>query len=308
MASYPVEIRRCQHIRVNGTQCGSPALRDEKFCYYHKQYRPQRVEFYGEDPDPMGAMNFPVFEDAHSIQAVVREVAQYLMQKRIEPKTAGLVLYAMQIASSNLRQMQAEKPRPTQVVVEPEKVAETPMGMTPWSASGEGHDPEDRGGAENGEWRERFMEQLRTQSARLTRISKWLKENPDSTYGKARGMLWAELRPWAQESIDYWDNYDLEELGDEVRPLEEMPAIARSAEEERLRIVVKAWEARTTDLAACIRGWLKQDLSMEELRKNFEGLADEAESELKETAERGDDDPRPPETIQACAEDLRQVM
>jgi len=149
MALYPVEIRRCQHIRVNGTQCGSPALRNEKFCYYHKEYRPERVEFYGEDPDPMGAMNFPVLEDAHSIQAVVRQVAQYLMQKRIEPKTAGLVLYAMQIASSNLKQMQAEKPRPTQVVVEPEKVAETPMGMTPWSASGEGHDPEEEAEVED---------------------------------------------------------------------------------------------------------------------------------------------------------------
>jgi hypothetical protein len=26
MPSYPPTIRRCQHIKVNGTQCGSPAL------------------------------------------------------------------------------------------------------------------------------------------------------------------------------------------------------------------------------------------------------------------------------------------
>jgi hypothetical protein len=49
----------------------------------------------------------------------------------------------MQIASSNLKMLQAEKARPTQVVVDPEKAGETPLGMTPWSASGEGHDLEE---------------------------------------------------------------------------------------------------------------------------------------------------------------------
>jgi hypothetical protein len=57
-------------------------------------------------------------------------------------KDAGVLLYALRIASGNLKTMQAEKAKPTQMVTEPEKAGETPMGMTPWSASGEGHDPE----------------------------------------------------------------------------------------------------------------------------------------------------------------------
>jgi hypothetical protein len=44
--------------------------------------------------------------------------------------------------------MQAEKARPTQVVVEPDKAAETPLGMTPWSASGQGHDQDEAAGGE----------------------------------------------------------------------------------------------------------------------------------------------------------------
>ena len=32
----------------------------------------------------------------------------------------------------HLKLMQAEKAKPTQVVVEPDKAAETPLGMTPW--------------------------------------------------------------------------------------------------------------------------------------------------------------------------------
>ncbi len=59
-----------------------------------------------------------------------------------------MLLYALQIASGNLKMMQAEKAKPTQVVVEPDKAAETPLGMTPWSATGQGHDHDE---AEAGE-------------------------------------------------------------------------------------------------------------------------------------------------------------
>ena len=144
MTTYPIEIRRCRHIRTNGTQCGSPALKSKELCYYHTQNQPQPVELYidGERYSD-GQIVLPVFEDAHSIQTVIRQVVQLMLTRRIDRKDAGLMLYALQIASGNLKTMQAEKPKPTHMVVEPEKAADTPLGMTPWSASGHGHDPED---------------------------------------------------------------------------------------------------------------------------------------------------------------------
>ncbi len=39
-----------------------------------------------------------------------------VLQKRLEQKTASLMLYALQIASSNLKRMELEKPQPEQVV------------------------------------------------------------------------------------------------------------------------------------------------------------------------------------------------
>ena len=143
MGLYPGEIRRCQHIKTNGTQCGSPALRNQEFCHYHREARPERVEVCGENGQTCGQVLVPVFEDASSIQAMVRQVAILLLQGKIDSKRAGQVLYALQIASANLKRMEAEKPRPVQVVVDQEKVAETPLGMTPWSAKGEGHDVEE---------------------------------------------------------------------------------------------------------------------------------------------------------------------
>ncbi len=117
---------RCRHIKVSGTQCGSPALRNKNFCFYHQQDRPLTVECYSEATYATGEIALPVFEDAHSVQTVIRQVVQMVLQKRIERQTASLVLYALQIASSNLKRMELEKPQPEQVVTNLETESETP--------------------------------------------------------------------------------------------------------------------------------------------------------------------------------------
>ncbi len=142
MFRYPVDMRRCQHIKTNGTQCGSPAIRGGKFCYHHRECRAERVTVKGADGKASEVL-VPVFEDAHSIQTMVRQVVMLMLEDRIDDKKAGRVLYALQIAGSNLKHMEAEKPRPVQVVVDPGKVAETPLGMTPWSGNKMGHELED---------------------------------------------------------------------------------------------------------------------------------------------------------------------
>src|ERR1039458_9534953 len=149
MANYPIEIRRCRHVKTNGTQCGSPALKTKELCYYHDQNKPEPVELYidGERYSD-GSIVLPAFEDAHSIQTVIRQVVQLMLSRRIDRKDAGVLLYALQIASGNLKTMREEKAKPTQVVVEPDKAAETPLGMTPWSATGQGHDCDEAAGGE----------------------------------------------------------------------------------------------------------------------------------------------------------------
>jgi len=125
-----VPAARCQHIRTSGTQCGSPALRNQKFCYYHQENRPQAMEFYlDEESYQDGRLVMPVFEGAHSIQTVIRQVMQLILEKRISDKAAGLLLYALQIASSNLKRMSEENAQPAQVVVDLDKVAETPLEL-----------------------------------------------------------------------------------------------------------------------------------------------------------------------------------
>ncbi len=40
MQSYP---NRWQHLKINGTQCGSPALRRNRFCFFHKHFQDERI-------------------------------------------------------------------------------------------------------------------------------------------------------------------------------------------------------------------------------------------------------------------------
>ncbi|MFZ0762031.1 MAG: hypothetical protein WAM69_18945 [Candidatus Sulfotelmatobacter sp.] len=70
MANFP---NRCQHIKVNGTQCGCPALRHNKLCYFHKRNHEERIEL---DLDRLKnararrrkvVMELPVLEEANRL-------------------------------------------------------------------------------------------------------------------------------------------------------------------------------------------------------------------------------------------------
>jgi hypothetical protein len=156
-------------------------------CYFHRESQAQRVKVCGENGKKSGQVLVPVFEDATSIQMMVRQVTMLVLEGKIDNKRAGLVLYALQTASSNLKRMAAEKPRPVQVVVEPGKVAETPLGMTPWSTEPEGHESEE---AED-------PVRARTKKAIL---AEWEQERRNRKAVKMREQL-DDLKRWAELEI-----------------------------------------------------------------------------------------------------------
>jgi hypothetical protein len=135
MPSYPSTIRRCQHIKVNGTQCGSPALRDEKYCYYHLQCHQKRLEINMNLPAPAepGTITLPTLEDANSIQVGLAEVMRLVVTSQIDHRTAALLLHALRTASINLKHTSFEPEQSTHVVIDPESVERRPLGATAWS-------------------------------------------------------------------------------------------------------------------------------------------------------------------------------
>jgi hypothetical protein len=111
------EAPRCQHIKTNGTQCGSPALKDNEFCYYHQQCRPVTFNYRGMYRDYKPAeFHLPPFEDLHSVQFTLQQVTELILRHKINEKEAYLLLYALQIASSNLKRLMREEPKPEEIV------------------------------------------------------------------------------------------------------------------------------------------------------------------------------------------------
>lgn len=138
MPSYSVP--RCHHIKMNGTQCGSPAMRTERFCFFHLSASPVNVDV--QPPDNSEPDNFllPVLEDATSIQLTIAQVTTLLLRGRIDVKKARVLLCAMRLAASNLKRMDTEKPSPTQMLIDVCSIPKTPIGAPLWDASTTGPD------------------------------------------------------------------------------------------------------------------------------------------------------------------------
>ncbi len=107
-------IRRfqCRHVFIDGHRCGSPCLRGEDFCYYHHgTRRPRRAtpasptgllhDPYNEPPNQT-TLTLPIPEDHSSVQLAIGTIMQGLATNALDPRRAGLLLYALQIASGNL--------------------------------------------------------------------------------------------------------------------------------------------------------------------------------------------------------------
>ena len=128
---YDVHIPRCAHIKTNGTQCGSPALRDRRYCFFHKKWQGQRISLNAQPPAPY-SFTMPVLEDADSVQVALMQVMRLILAGQLDPKIAGLLLYALQTASLNLRQMKLEPSRRETVVIDLRAVANVGVGDDAW--------------------------------------------------------------------------------------------------------------------------------------------------------------------------------
>ena len=131
----------CRHIRANGTRCNSPALRGQPLCYFHHRDRqrypnlrpaedptPTVIHSMQRDPggmqrDPLIAqyfsdpplnhpaeLHFPPLEDRESIQVALSMLLAALGRNQLEPKRAGMMLYGLQVASSNAKTLTHNAP------------------------------------------------------------------------------------------------------------------------------------------------------------------------------------------------------
>ncbi len=84
---------RCEKVREDGTVCGCPQMKGYRYCYAHERMLEMRSS----------RLELPALEDANAIQMAIMRVQKALIDDEISEKKAGLLLYSLQMASSNLK-------------------------------------------------------------------------------------------------------------------------------------------------------------------------------------------------------------
>jgi len=102
--SKQTNYKYCQHVRENGIFCASGAVKGRAFCYFHLRIRAHRLALaQAQFEDRPWHAELPPLENMHAVQVALMQVADGLAQDAIDPRRAGLLLYALQQAATNLQ-------------------------------------------------------------------------------------------------------------------------------------------------------------------------------------------------------------
>ncbi|HEX3104349.1 MAG TPA: hypothetical protein VHQ22_07865 [Terriglobales bacterium] len=85
---------RCRWVRQDGTSCESPQMKKHIYCFAHRQMMEARAL----------VLSLPAPEDANAIQIGIMRIQKALIEGTVSTKTAGLLLYSMQLALQNVGQ------------------------------------------------------------------------------------------------------------------------------------------------------------------------------------------------------------
>src|SRR6266404_2423589 len=85
---------RCRWVRQDGTSCGSPQMKQHIYCFAHMQMAEARTLM----------LMLPAPEDANAIQIGLMRIQKAVIEDTISMKKAGLLLYSMQLALTNVGQ------------------------------------------------------------------------------------------------------------------------------------------------------------------------------------------------------------
>jgi hypothetical protein len=83
------DAKRCEHIKTNGIQCGSPAVGSRQYCYFHGVIHQQNHEL-------------PLIEDQRSLHLAYLDLAKSVSTQTISVAHGKLLLQILQSAGKNL--------------------------------------------------------------------------------------------------------------------------------------------------------------------------------------------------------------
>src|SRR5438552_12886942 len=109
-------------------------MRNGEYCYFHLRWRMTTVDLSHSAHHVTTEFVLPVLEDADSIQITLGQIMRMIVCRQVDTKSTALLLYALQIASANLRRT-GFVPYNRHVTVDLFRVPERIIGDEAWSPS-----------------------------------------------------------------------------------------------------------------------------------------------------------------------------
>ena len=101
------QYESCRHVKPDGAYCGSPALRERKYCYYHLMQRGRRLRRARALRDNLPyRLEIQSLDNLYAVRAALTDIAQALAAGQLDPRTAGKLLYAIQQVSATNRRIE----------------------------------------------------------------------------------------------------------------------------------------------------------------------------------------------------------
>ncbi len=96
------DICRCQYVNSDDRQCGSPALRDDLYCYLHMNWRENELrQLRGLRPH----LAVPDMQDQNSVEGAFTEIIRLMLTDQIDDTRAGQLLHALQNSAPDLDEL-----------------------------------------------------------------------------------------------------------------------------------------------------------------------------------------------------------
>jgi len=95
-------VPTCQYWMDNATRCGSPATKGKRYCCSHQRAHQRTARKKAEQTRQRWFESTPL-HDSKAVQRALTQVMQRLASGQVEHKQAGQILYKLQTASVNLR-------------------------------------------------------------------------------------------------------------------------------------------------------------------------------------------------------------
>jgi len=105
--AIPKPVKLCLHVKEDGFFCGRPALTDRLYCYQHLRLRGQQMRMARARAQRLACpLMLPALDDLNAVKVALTQVSYALATGQLEHRRAGLLIYALQQASSVMWRME----------------------------------------------------------------------------------------------------------------------------------------------------------------------------------------------------------